>query len=138
MQEFEQLSAKRKSTSAADADVHLGHMPSSAKQSEGGLPSDFDNTSDASSSEDDEQEGDEQEDDDDVEEDEDEEDPRHEAMLAEVRGAVGDPKRKRAVVASEAYPDSEYNLPPTSTSAGERCCKEHQLVLVFLVSSKPC
>lgn len=39
---------------------------------------------------------------------------RHEAMLAEVRGAAGDRKRKRVVVASEAYPDSEYNLPPTS------------------------
>ena len=45
---------------------------------------------------------------------------RHEALLAEVRGAVADRKRKRTVVASEAYPDSEYNLPPTSASAGEQ------------------
>ena len=43
---------------------------------------------------------------------------RHAAMLAEVRGSAGDRKRKRVVVASEAYPDSEHNLPPTS-SAGE-------------------
>lgn len=54
---------------------------------------------------------------------EDAEDPaveaaRHAAMLAEVRGSAGDRKRKRVVVASEAYPDSEHNLPPTS-SAGE-------------------
>ena len=45
-------------------------------------------------------------------------DARHEAMLAEVRGGVGDRKRKRAPIANEAYPDSEYNLPPTSGSAG--------------------
>ena len=38
-------------------------------------------------------------------------------MLAEVRGTGGDRKRKRPVIQSEAYPESEYNLPPTS--AGE-------------------
>ena len=39
-------------------------------------------------------------------------------MLSEVRGAVADRKRKRVYVATEAYPDSEYNLPPTSDAAG--------------------
>ena len=46
------------------------------------------------------------------------EDARHQAMLAEVRGAAGDRKRKRTAIATEAYPDSEYNLPPTSGPAG--------------------
>ena len=44
---------------------------------------------------------------------------RHAAMLAEVRGSAGDRKRKRMVVASEAYPDSEHNLPPTSSAGGK-------------------
>ena len=48
------------------------------------------------------------------------EDTRHQAMLAEVTGAVSDRKRNRVAVANEAYPDSEYNLPPTSGSAGEQ------------------
>lgn len=45
-------------------------------------------------------------------------DARHQNMLAEVRGAVSDRKRKRTAIATEAYPDSEYNLPPTSGPAG--------------------
>lgn len=57
---------------------------------------------------------------------------RHEALLAEVRGAVADRKRKRTVVASEAYPDSEYNLPPTSASAGEQYSTLH------LISCRAC
>lgn len=45
---------------------------------------------------------------------------RHASMLADVRGSTGDRKRKRPVVMSEAYPDSEYNLPPTSSTGEHR------------------
>ena len=50
-----------------------------------------------------------------------EEAARHAAMLAEVRGSAGDRKRKRAVVASEAYPDSEHNLPTTGSTGMTPC-----------------
>ena len=110
LQEFQELSAKRKSASAAGARAHLGPLPSTTEKVLNDIPSDSNNDSDASSGEEE----------DEAEEAGDEEDKsRHEAMLAEVRGAVGDRKRKRVVVASEAYPDSEYSLPPTSASAGE-------------------
>lgn len=48
-----------------------------------------------------------------------EEAARHAAMLADVRGPASDRKRKRAVVMSEAYPDSEYNLPPTGAAGND-------------------
>ena len=112
LQEFQELSAKRKSASAADAQAHLGPLPSTTDKLLNDIPSDSDIDSDLSSGQEE----------DEAEEAVDEEDEsRHEALLAEVRGAVGDRRRKRVVVASEAYPDSEYNLPPTSASAGEHC-----------------
>lgn len=49
-----------------------------------------------------------------------EEAARHAAMLAEVRGSAGDRKRKRIVVASEAYPDSEHNLPTTGSTGTQQ------------------
>lgn len=110
LQEFQELSAKRKSASAADAQAHLGPLPSNTDKVLSGIPSDSDNDSNVSSG---------QEEDEPEESGDEEDESRHEAMLAEVRGAVGDRKRKRVVVASEAYPDSEYNLPSTSASAGE-------------------
>ncbi len=112
LQEFQELSAKRKSASAGDAQAHLGPLPSTTDKVLNDIPSDSDIDSDLSSGQEE----------DEAEEAVDEEDEsRHEALLAEVRGAVGDRRRKRVVVASEAYPDSEYNLPPTSASAGEHC-----------------
>ncbi len=110
LQEFQELSAKRKTASAADAQAHLGPLPSNTDKVLSGIPSDSDNDSNVSSG---------QEEDEPEESGDEEDESRHEAMLAEVRGAVGDRKRKRVVVASEAYPDSEYNLPSTSASAGE-------------------
>ena len=111
LQEFQELSAKSKTASAADAQAHLGPMPSNTDEVLNDNPSDSDNDSNVSSG---------QEEDEAEEAGDEEDESRHEAMLAEVRGAVGDRKRKRVVVASEAYPDSEYNLPPTSGSAGEQ------------------
>lgn len=41
-------------------------------------------------------------------------------MLADIRSAAAGSKRKRRdVMVSEAYPESEYNLNPASASAGE-------------------
>ena len=122
LQEFQELSAKRKTASAADAQAHLGHLPSNTDKVLSDIPSDLDNMlSDIPSDSDNDSNLSSGQEEDEAEEAGDEEDEaRHAVMLAEVRGAVGDRKRKRVVVASEAYPDSEYNLPPTSGSAGEQ------------------
>ena len=46
---------------------------------------------------------------------------RHAAMLADVRAAgdAGRKRKRRDVLMSEAYPESEYNLNPASASGGE-------------------
>ena len=127
LQEFQELSAKRKTASAADAQAHLGHLPSNTDKVLSDIPSDSDNMlsdipsdSDPSDSDNDSNLSSGQEEDEAEEAGDEEDEARHAVMLAEVRGAAGDRKRKRVVVASEAYPDSEYNLPPTSGSAGEQ------------------
>lgn len=115
VQEFEQLqSARRKSASAADAGVHRKLSSSQAQASDAMAGSEPESS--GMPSEEEEEEGDF---DTSENEGEDKEDPRHQAMLAEVRGSAGsDRKRKRTAIATEAYPDSEYNLPPTSGPAG--------------------
>ena len=122
LQEFQELSAKRKTASAADAQAHLGHLPSNTDKVLSDIPSDSDNMlRDIPSDSDNDSNLSSGQEEGEAEEAGDEEDEaRHAVMLAEVRGAVGDRKRKRVVAASEAYPDSEYNLPPTSGSAGEQ------------------
>ena len=113
-QEFEQLqSARQKSASATDTHTHRKHpiSPAPAADSEpesSGLPSEEEVGSEEgeSSEEEDEKVA------------EGEEDPRHQALLAEVTGAASNRKRKRTAIATEAYPDSEYNLPPSSGPAG--------------------
>ena len=121
VQEFERLqSTRHKSASAADAGMyhslpssHAAASDTTANLSESsGMPSDDEAL----------EEGDSEEDSSEEEEDEQvdkrEEASRHQAMLAEVTGAVSDRKRKRIAIANEAYPDSEYNLPPSSGPAG--------------------
>ena len=118
VQEFEQLqSARRKSASAADARVHRKLSSSQAQASDAMAGSEPESSGMPSEEEEEEGEGD--FDTSENEEGEDKEDPRHQAMLAEVRGSAGSGrKRKRTAIATEAYPDSEYNLPPTSGPAG--------------------
>lgn len=118
MQEFEQLqSARRKSASATDARMHRKHPASQApaahamadsEAESSGLPSEAGSEEGESDKEEDEKVA------------EGEEDPRHQAMLAEVTGAVSNRKRKRTAIATEAYPDSEYNMPPSSGPAGRQ------------------
>lgn len=103
------MAAKRKSASAADATANRQPNLGTASAALDFELSASENSSNASSDEEHE-----------AGENEEADGMRHEALLAEVRGAVADRKRKRTVVASEAYPDSEYNLPPTSASAGEQ------------------
>lgn len=47
-------------------------------------------------------------------------DERHTAMLADIRGGdeAGRKRKRRDVVVSEAYPESEYNLNPVSATTG--------------------
>lgn len=117
-QEFEQLqSTRRKSASATDARIHC-KLPSS--QAPAMADSEPENSSNSASSNAEDQGS--KDSDSDEEENEEiaagDQDARHQNMLAEVRGAVSDRKRKRTAIATEAYPDSEYNLPPTSGPAG--------------------
>ena len=120
-QEFEQLqSTRRKSASATDARIPR-KLPSSEAPAADTMADSEPESSSEGVGEEAEDQGSEE---DDFDEEEDEkiaggnEAARHQAMLAEVRGAVSDRKRKRTVIATEAYPDSEYNLPPTSGPAG--------------------
>ena len=121
VQEFEQLqSTRRKSASATGAPIHRKLPSSQAPAADAMADSEPGSSSEGAG----EEEEDQQSEEGDSDEEEDgkiaagNEDARHQAMLAEVRGAVGDRKRKRTAIATEAYPDSEYNLPPTSGPAG--------------------
>ena len=127
LQEFEQLqSARHTSASAADART-TRKLPSTEatasdpmpdSEPESSIPSEEEDGGESSSGE---EEQDEQQ--------AGQEDSRHQAMLAEVTGAVSYRKRKRVAVANEAYPDSEYNLPPTSGAAGRVCGLSFSYVL---------
>lgn len=121
-QEFEQLqSTKRKSASATGAHIHRKLPSSQAPAADDMADSEPESSSEGVGEEGEEYQGSEESGSD---EEEDEkiaagnEEARHQAMLAEVRGAVGDRKRKRTAIATEAYPDSEYNLPPALGPAG--------------------
>lgn len=119
LQEFERLQSSRHK-SAADARMH--HSLPSGHGAASDTATIVSESSGMHSNDEALEEGDSE--DDSSEEDEDEkvdngtDDARHQVMLAEVTGAVSDRKRKRVAIANEAYPDSEYNLPPSSGPAG--------------------
>ncbi|KAK9806336.1 hypothetical protein WJX72_010623 [[Myrmecia] bisecta] len=55
---------------------------------------------------------------------EEEDEAKHQAMLDAVRGKDVQRRKRREVVISEAYPESEYNLQPSVLSAGEAAAGE--------------
>lgn len=117
-QEFEQLqSARRKSASATDARTRRKHLASKAPAADAMADSEAESSGLPSEEEVGSEEG-ESDEEEDEKVAEGEEDPRHQAFLAEVTGAASNRKRKRTAIATEAYPDSEYNLPPSSGPAG--------------------
>lgn len=125
LQEFERLqSTRHKSASATDARLHRS-LPSSHAAASDTTANFFESScmrSDDEALQEDDSERDSSEEDEDEKVDNSTDNARHQVMLAEVTGAVSNRKRKRVAIANEAYPDSEYNLPPSSGPAGAGAC----------------